>query len=85
MYNYLFLETRNKLNFLLNLMTVLQILNVTIMLAAWFGFRNGASYNHYDPETGEPNKVEEYPMTMNLGLLQFWRTGVFWVSTSSRE
>ena len=60
---------------------MLQILNAAILIGAWFIWRDGEGYDHYDPATGLPNSIEERKdgSVRNIGVLSFYLFGPFWM------
>jgi len=85
MYNYLFLKTRKNFALLMKLMIFCQVLNLVILVAAWFSMNSLASFNHYDPDTGKKNPASEYENEYgspavwgNAVVLSFYLFAPFW-------
>jgi hypothetical protein len=81
MYNALFNGARKNVRLLLQVIVALMVLNAAILLGAWYGWKDGEGYNHYNPVTGEKNPVEEYndASAHNAAVLSFYLFGPFWM------
>jgi len=79
-YNYFFNKTRKQSHLLLIIMIGLQILNYVIIMAGWFGFKDGEGYSHYNA-TGNANDPDDYTdgVNQNAGVLSFYLFGPFWM------
>jgi hypothetical protein len=60
MYNAMFHGMRKNVRLLLQVLAALMVLNVAIVISAWYGWKDADGYNHYNPATGEENPVEEH-------------------------
>lgn len=56
-YNYFFEKWRKKTTGLFLWTLALLVLNIIILMTAWFSMRYLEGYNHFDVESGEPNPV----------------------------
>jgi acyl-CoA synthetase (AMP-forming)/AMP-acid ligase II/peptidoglycan/LPS O-acetylase OafA/YrhL len=81
LYNALFNGARKNARLLLQVIVALMVLNVAIVLGAWYALKDEDGYNHYNPATGEKNPVEEYndASAHNIAGLSFYLFGPFWM------
>mmetsp|Transcript_4011 Transcript_4011/g.6002 ORF Transcript_4011/g.6002 Transcript_4011/m.6002 type:complete len:875 (-) Transcript_4011:291-2915(-) len=68
-YNAFLNQTRRKTQKLLRIIIGLMILNIAILVAAWFVFKDAPRYNN-----GDYNEAKNW----NIGILSFYLFGPFW-------